>query len=384
MEPNNTAPEGNTPLGQPNSDTTPEGNAPLGQPNSDTTPEEASPSSLSNDMTPSQPVKNRADTGDIILGPPKSQKPLIWCLGILALISLIAAAVFAYLYFATSTSNPAPTPNNNQSSTASEEPTTTEETEITDTLLKKDLDKKIAILFNVDNTDPTFATGRGIGYYDEELFHNGDLSERAKVNSLIRHTLTMKPLNEQEVLAALAQTGYSGDNEKYFRQELAEGVSKDVVIQKYKEVFNKEIIPNDYGSACGGYRYNSQYGFYYDDVLGCGGMTPYERFYYKNRYTTDDNHAYVYTSTAFLAPTFGTNPEGQNTEGAPYYVYCDIAFLEEPAVSEDAKVCATYNSDDEARSFTLNESNYKDYSNYRFVFDKGEDDKYYFNKVEKL
>ena len=97
MEPNNTAPEGNTPLGQPNNSAA---------------PEEASPSSLSNDMTPSQPVKNRADTGDIILGPPKSQKPLIWCLSILTLISLVAAVVFAYLYFTP--------PNNSQSNTQSQ------------------------------------------------------------------------------------------------------------------------------------------------------------------------------------------------------------------------------------------------------------------------
>ena len=102
MEPNNTAPEGNTPLGQPNNNTA---------------PGEASPSSPTNDMTPSQPVKNRADTGDIILGPPKSQKPLIWCLGILALIGLVAAVVFAYLYFTP--------PNNSQSNTQSQ----TQETE---------------------------------------------------------------------------------------------------------------------------------------------------------------------------------------------------------------------------------------------------------------
>ena len=111
MEPNNMAPEGN---------------APLGQPNNNAAPEEASHSSLTNDMTPSQPVKNRADTGDIILGPPKSQKPLIWCLGILALISLVAAAVFAYLYFTP--------PNNSQSNTQSQAQETKKDDELDSTL----------------------------------------------------------------------------------------------------------------------------------------------------------------------------------------------------------------------------------------------------------
>lgn len=107
MEPNNTAPEGNTPLGQPNNNTA---------------LEEASPSSLTNDMAPSQPVKNRADTGDIILGPPKSQKPLIWCFGVLALIGLVAAAVFAYLYFTP--------PNNSQSNTQSQAQETKKDDEL--------------------------------------------------------------------------------------------------------------------------------------------------------------------------------------------------------------------------------------------------------------
>ncbi|MBR2741939.1 hypothetical protein IKD98_04325 [Candidatus Saccharibacteria bacterium] len=57
--------------------------------------------------------------------PVKSSKALIWCLAIIATISIVAAAVFAYLYFTTPTT-PAPTPNNNQSTT-SDKPATTEE-----------------------------------------------------------------------------------------------------------------------------------------------------------------------------------------------------------------------------------------------------------------
>lgn len=61
--------------------------------------------------------------------PAKSNKPLIWCLAILAIIGIVAAIVFAYLYFTTPTT-PASTSNNNQSSTTTDEPTTVEETEI--------------------------------------------------------------------------------------------------------------------------------------------------------------------------------------------------------------------------------------------------------------
>ena len=125
--------------------------------------------------------------------------------------------------------------------------------------------------------------------------------------------------------------------------------------------------------------YNSIYDFYFDAGLGCGGTTPYERFYYKNRYTTDDDHAYVYTSTAFMSPT-----EGSDEEDVVYNVYCDIAYLKQYKVSEDARICATLNTYDEVQNFTLDSSNYEQYSNYRFVFDKASDGNYYFNKVEKL
>ena len=58
----------------------------------------------------------------------KSSKPLIWCLAILATIGIVAAAVFAYLYFTATTQSPNPNSNNNQSSTAAGDSTASEET----------------------------------------------------------------------------------------------------------------------------------------------------------------------------------------------------------------------------------------------------------------
>lgn len=97
---------------EPNNNTAPEGTTSPNQPNNNSAPEEAHISSQQNNTTPNQPTKSSTDAGDIILGHPKSQKPLIWCLGILTLISLVAAVVFAYLYFTP--------PNNSQSNTQSQ------------------------------------------------------------------------------------------------------------------------------------------------------------------------------------------------------------------------------------------------------------------------
>lgn len=314
-----------------------------------------------------------------------SSKMLTWCLAILAIVGIIAAGIFAYLYFTTPASDPspAPTPENTPTSDITDESETTEEIEITDLAVIDDLDKKIAILFNTDNTDRTFKTGMGIGYYSLQLFREGDISESSKVRSVITHALELKPLDKERVDAAVSQNGYSGETEQFFRESV-KGIDGDSVAQKYKEIFGKTLVKGEIEEYCGRYKYNKQYDFYYSGIPGCGGRSPYSELYYKYRYTEDDNHAYIYTSTAVISPTFGTTPEGYNTEDAPFYVYCDVSYLGDNGIAEDAEVCATLQSYDEKEAFTLNASNYEQYSKYRFVFDKDGNGNYYFNKVEKL
>lgn len=257
------------------------------------------------------------------------------------------------------------------------------EVEITDSATIDDLDKKIAILFNTDNTDRTFNTGMGIAYYDLKLFKQGDISESDKVRSVITNALELKPLDEEKVNAAVSQNGYSGEIENLFRQSI-KGVDGELVAKKYREVFGDTLVKGEIVEYCGYYKYNKQYDFYYSGIPGCGGRTPYSELYYKHSYTEDENHAYVYTSAAVISPTFGKTPEGYNTEDAPFYVYCDVSYLGDNGIVEDAKVCATLQSYEEKEAFRLDESNYEQYSNYRFVFDKNIDGNYYFNRVEKI
>ena len=321
--------------------------------------------------------------------PTNSKKPkgLIATIIILAILALAGVAFGIYGMFLKTQPDNQPEPNQTPSNTEepTEEPTTTEneETEITDLSVIEDLDKKIAILFNTDNTDRMFNTGMGIGYYGLKLFHEGDISESEKVRSVITHTLELKPLDEERVNAAVAQNGYSGETEKFFRESIR-GVDGDLVAQKYKEVFGDTLVKGEIVEYCGYYKYNKQFDFYYSGIQGCGGRTPYSELYYKSRYTEDDDHAYVYTSSAVISPTFGTTPEGYNTEEAPFHVYCDVSYLGNNGITEDAKVCATLQSYDEKEAFSLDSSNYEQYSKYRFVFNKADNGAYYFDKVEKL
>ena len=317
----------------------------------------------------------------------KSSKGLIALVVILAILALAGTAFGIYgMFFQPQPVNQPETnqsPTNTESTEKESTATSNDEVEITDLAIIDDLDKKIAILFNTDNTERTFNTGMGIGYYGLQLFREGDISESDKVRSVITHTLELKPLDKEKVDAAVSQNGYSGQTEQLFRESI-KGIDGDSVAQKYKEIFGNTLVKGEIKEYCGYYKYNKQYDFYYSGIPGCGGKTPYSELYYKYRYTEDDNHAYVYTSTAVISPTFGTTPEGYNTEDVPFHVYCDVSYLGENGIVENAKVCATLQSYDEKEAFTLNASNYEQYSKYRFVFDKTDDGNYYFNRVEKL
>ena len=90
---------------------------------------------------------------------PKNHKTPIIILSILLCISVIAACVFAYLYFSNNSGEgqEEPTETSQQTTLPTTEPA--EESEINDQLLLKDLDEKIAILHNVTDTGRQFSSG---------------------------------------------------------------------------------------------------------------------------------------------------------------------------------------------------------------------------------
>ena len=105
--------------------------------------------------------------------------------------------------------------------------------------------------------------------------------------------------------------------------------------------------------------------YFIDPNSGCGGTSSATNYYYKNAYTTDGDHAYVYVSASTLSE-------------ADLNIYCDIMLY---GSGEKPEVCGAFSDVDE---FTLDASNYKDFAQYRFVFKKAANGTYYFEKVEKL
>lgn len=324
------------------------------EPNTNPAPAEAL-TPVAEPAAPNQPTKTESPEAN----PSKSSKTLIWCLSILAIIGIVAAAVFAYLYFTTPTTLPASPTSDNQSSTSTESETN-EEVAITDPLVKKDLDEKVAILHGVLSTEPTFASqfpndGR-------ELFTNGDLPEDVRIEN-VAYWLSnyFSGPTDDEIKAIIADGVYTEEEINQGRRYL-EKIDGKLMREKYLEVFGEDITPNPQISYSCPVHYNDEYDIFYRGLDGCGGTSNIITHYYKNAYTTKDDNAYVYVSVADY------NLEDNN-------IYCD--FYEK----DKTKICGTATDRDDV---VLNESNYKDYAEYRISFKKADNGTYYFVGAEKV
>lgn len=313
--------------------------------------------------------------------PQSSQKSnrLVVVLSILSIIFFITTVVFIYLYF-TKPDSQAQTQNQDQTQNQAKtqdlpqaETTTSAESELTDANIIQDLDEKIAILHDTSQLDATIDKGTVGGYSINflNMYTTGYLDPLSMRVAYVINSIETQfhDLNsaEREAVINNIQAEYREGVEDLALQ----GINGDIVAEKYRDVFGKELSRETSTEPCYTYRYNETYDFYYQDpVGGCGGTSPYRTYHYKNKYTIDGDKAYVYIYTALLDDENGN-------------VYCDVAYLYTSGVfrlSDDAKICANSSG---SESFTLDESNYQDFVQYRFVFNRADDNTYYFDKVEK-
>lgn len=307
--------------------------------------------------------------------PAKKSKAVVWLLSFLLILAIAAAAVFAYFYFNNQTSQPTPQGGSSET-TPSEETESDEEVVITDTYILRDLDEKMAILHISTSTDATTIKIRGM-HQELPLYTDGGLSDAAKLAHVMEslknssHVLTMQ---ERESVVANEISNCENCDERNIaniKQYAYSGVDGDIVVAKYLDVFGENLVydKTKHGKPyCPYYRYDENSNIYYDPGGGCGGTSPYTNYYYKSSYTMTKENAYVTVSAATY----------DDTE-TPGTIYCDIIGRDSSAALPD--VCGTADNYDD---FTIDETNYQHFTQYRFIFDKAENGTYYFEKVEKL
>ncbi len=254
------------------------------------------------------------------------------------------------------------------------EPEVSEEVELTDQTIITDIKNKLGMMMGVDwkgNYASTPSPLQG----DIILLKNGSLSDGQKAFRALANTTETDWVNvpEEQKQAILNDTEYFERIRSNYSINVDEiknnfwGYTYNAaqVREKYKEIYGEEMAKGSdiefdgSNSFCYYLKYNSKYDIFFRNG-GCGGIAN-PRGYYINKYTKDDNNAYLYVSAGAVGE-----------DG----VYCDIAFFNE---KNTAEVCATEDSNP-----MIDETNYTKFAQYKITFTKADDGKYYFEKAESL
>ena len=303
--------------------------------------------------------------------PPKPQKSktLIVLVVIFALLTITGTA-FGIWAVLNNNQKPASQPEPSEPSEPTEpSKPTNEEVELTDTYIKRDLDQKIAILHRTDQTASTIT----IEHLHPEmaLYTNGDLSNAAKLSQVVltlantSAAVTVTTDIANSILANFSKEFYGEDLSGVQNELKGYTFAKNTVDQKHREVFGTDPVYEQDATYCPMTYYDNS-GYYF--ILNrCGGDSPIVAYYYKNRYTTDDDHAYVYINAGAA-------------NGANSKIYCEIQPYGPESYSDASSACGDYSGD----KSTIDATNHDKFAEYRFVFTKATDGTYYFEKVEKV
>ena len=244
------------------------------------------------------------------------------------------------------------------------------ETEITDGYMLNDLNEMLVILHAVAD-DPENAVDNDVivlraGTHPEfPLYQHGGLTVPAKlartIESLRNYTRDSYNHENKIIMEDHADklTGWD------LSRNSVEVIDADVVKKKYHDLFGEDLDLNaDFSQYCPSYVYNARLNMFVN-LSACGGTSDATTWYYKEKYTTDGDHASVYVRAA-------------TASGQEMKVLCDVAVDYKYDAVTDCSEKYAYDG------FELNQTNYQDFAQYRFVFKKAGDGTYYFERVEKV
>ena len=251
---------------------------------------------------------------------------------------------------------------NNQTNEKKETKKSDRETVISDNLLINDLSEKVTYL-NTAGIAPGYggfadALNKSIEIpsYNFRDIYEKQLSDDDKLD------ITLNSLEQKYVNLSITYENMSDEAKEVFKSYIEAGsindvvekqVSAESVEERYQLLFGEKVT-NHSLKNCPMYTYDSKNNVYYYSRQ-CGGTGDGTVYLYKNKFTTKDDNAYVYVNIGYATSADDTS------------TYGDITKIEEN-ISED---------------FSINESNYTKYSEYKYTFKKDSNNNYYFVSVEK-
>ena len=250
-----------------------------------------------------------------------------------------------------------------------------EEVEINDKLLIKDLSEKVADL-NVKSviadytviSNPSDSSNKIFNYYFRKDIYENNLTSDTKLdivlNSLIKEfeNLSISYENMETSIQEQFKQYVESGNYAQISNVIEKQVSQKKVEEKYLSLFGEELTNHRTIGICPLFSYDSKNSVYYYSRT-CGGTTAGYTYLYKNKFTVKGENAYVYVNLGFS--------DGENNvyDGYPSY--------------DNNGNSTTKLVEKETDNFTINESNYSKYSEYKYTFKKDTTGNYYFVSLEK-
>jgi len=255
--------------------------------------------------------------------------------------------------------------NDNEQLNPSEQQGEQIEVELTDETIKADVSKKIEYLTNESSE----------GWTTEYTFRNGTISDFGNVFSNLDDDLklyivldyllnenkfhNLSPENESDpIVSSYAQT---------FGNEYVKQITGKEVKDAYNSFFGTSNVDFKVLKSrnCFNYDYESTKDIFYRKQPNCGGTSGTYIYSYKNKYSKKNDNVYVYVS-------YGSSGIPENNQTAT--IFKDL---------EKNNVYREFVKLGEVQSFRINESNYADFSEYKYTFKKNNDGSYYFVSFEK-
>lgn len=249
---------------------------------------------------------------------------------------------------------PAPTPAKLEPSEPeeTEEEVEAEEVAITDEATKSALFEKLLTLHAVtDNqiaSNPNYKFGETFIYYlmgnPIDKFYSMTATDSDKIDQTIASlkSTASKSLQELGVPEDIYNSQVPEDQIDYLKDfyTYGTGIEASIVAEAYKKMYGKEIKHQSSKIKCFGLLYSEEYNLYYTQPGGCGGVSPVQTLFVSS-YSKKGNKYYVDVAISDM-----TNPEEEIT--------------------------------------VITSDNYKNFSQYRFVFEDDGTGNYVYKTTEKL
>lgn len=298
---------------------------------------------------------------------------------VVILVILLAAAGIGFGVWNAINANQKPAPAPAQPVTPTDEPSdgptadVTEEVELTDANIIKDLDQKIAYLHIINDVAPTFVTT--YGHPEDRLYSEDPLTEKYK------QFVTQTSLEDQyrkitpSELATL-ETNYPNYDFASWNNEnelFTKVIDADVFANRYLDLFGEKLdrsVSIEIDGTCPS-QYDETTNLYFQPPFGCGsGVSAFRTYFSKVKYTTTGENAYVYVNAVTVDYETGN-------------IYCTT--IDWWSHRYDApQPCGTTTNSNGASDTYETFKEYGDRTTYRFVFKKADNGTYYFDKVEKV